>query len=198
MPFIRVAALICLPILMLCDYYLTLAGKKLRDKVYSNHLSSEEYELNPAWQKDVNKLKKFNYKHILAIILITGYLYFIALLVSDNIFSLIYGFLFILYVYIVMRHLQNLLTYHFINKNPEQLSGKVYMGHIFSLKTSQYNSLVTGLMLLVISIWTQSWFILGGAGSMFVFCLTQLRWIKRYKKRLKQKNEAIPQPESTT
>ena len=192
MPFIRVAALICLPILMLCDYYLTLAGKKLRDKVYADHLTSEEYELNPVWQKDVNKLKKFNYKHLLAIILITGYFYFASLLLKDDIFFLIYGALFVLYIYIIARHVQNILTYRFINKEPSQLSGKIYLGHLFSLKTSLYQTFTTGLLMLILSAWTQSWFILGGASGLLLFCVTQLRWIKRYKRKMKLKGETSP------
>ena len=192
MPFIRVAALICLPILMLCDYYLTLAGKKLRDKVYADQLTSEEYELNPVWQKDVNKLKKFNYKHLLAIILITGYFYFASLLLKDDIFFLIYGALFVLYIYIIARHVQNILTYRFINKEPSQLSGKIYLGHLFSLKTSLYQTFTTGLLMLILSAWTQSWFILGGASGLLLFCVTQLRWIKRYKRKMKLKGETSP------
>src|SRR5205085_8911543 len=105
----KLLAVIVLPLIMFCDYYLTLAGKKLRDKVYSAHITSEEYELNPVWQKDINKLKLFNYKHLLAVILITGYFYFASLLLSDNVFFLVYGAIFCLYLYIVMRHLQNIL-----------------------------------------------------------------------------------------
>jgi len=72
----RNIAVVSVPILMFLDYFLTLAGKKLRDKVYSQHFANEEYELNPGWQKDINKFKLFNYKHILLVILVTVYFYF--------------------------------------------------------------------------------------------------------------------------
>lgn len=174
---------------MFTDYYLTLLGKKYRDSAYLQHFTSEHYELNPAWQKDINKFKIFNYKHVLLVILITGYFYFASLLLRDSWFDLIFGALFCLYAYIIARHCSNILTYKFANRNPEQLSGKIIYGHIFSLKTSQYHSFTRGIFLLSFFVWTQSWFLLGGAGALLLFSLTQIRWINAYKKKMKANNQ---------
>ncbi len=179
----RLIAIISIPVLMLADYYLTLLGKKLRDNVYTQHISSEQYELNPAWQKDINKFKLFNYKHLLAVILITGYLFFAEKLLRDDWFFAIYGAISTIYVYILMRHFQNILIYRFANKNPDMLSGKAVIGHIFSLKISQYNILMTAIMLIFVFAWTGSWFVLGSVSGLLLFSITQLRWINAYKRK---------------
>ncbi|MBK8921077.1 MAG: hypothetical protein IPM81_06140 [Saprospirales bacterium] len=42
--------LLLLPVFMLADYFLTLAGAIQAEKKYSHHFQTEQYELNPAWQ----------------------------------------------------------------------------------------------------------------------------------------------------
>lgn len=180
----RIIAIICIPVIMLADYYLTLLGKKFRDSKYSEHLSSPEYELNPAWQKDVNSFKLFNYKHILSIILITGYFYFASKLLSDDWFFGLYGALFTVYGYVIMRHFQNIFIYRYSNKNPDLLSGKVTMGHVLMLKISQYQLFTTSVFLLVLSAWSASWFICGGGLGILLLALTKYRWIAAYKKKM--------------
>ena len=43
--------LLLLPILMFADYFLTVLGAIHAEKKHSQHIRSEHYELNPAWQK---------------------------------------------------------------------------------------------------------------------------------------------------
>jgi len=183
MPLIKLIAVISIPVMMITDYYLTLLGKRSRDSVYFQHIASEEYELNPAWQKDINRFRLFNYKHILTVILVTGYFYFAALLIRQSWFDILFGALFNLYAYIIMRHLNNIFIFRYVNKNPDLMSGKTTVAHLFNLKMSQYQSFTTALVLLLIFGWTQSWFLLGGGCGLLLFSLTQLRWIRLYKKK---------------
>ena len=135
-------------------------------------------------------MKKLNYKHILAVILVTGYFYFTALLISDLWFDIIYGALFAMYFYIIMRHTNNILIYKFANKNPDLLSGKIIIGHIFSLKVSQYQAFTSSVFLLFIFIWSRSWFILGCTIGLLILTLTQIRWIRAYKRKLKLRSQS--------
>jgi hypothetical protein len=184
----RIVSIICIPLLMFSDYYLTLLGKKLRDNVYLQHISTEEYELNPVWQKDINKFKMFNYKHVLAVILITGYFYFASLVLRDSWYYGIYGALFTMYAYIIMRHLNNILIYRFANRNPNLFSGKATYGLLFSLNLSKYQSFTYSVFMLALFAWTQSWFILGGAIGLALLGLTNIRWINTYKKKALKKS----------
>src|SRR5258706_9360328 len=179
----RIIAVVSIPVLMLSDYFFTLLGKKLRDNVYVQHISSEQYELNPAWQKDVNKLKLFNYKHLLLVILVTGYFYFASKLLSDSWFDLLFGALFTVYVYIIMRHTNNIFIYKLANKNPASLSGKAVMGHLFTLKISQFQIFTTAIFMILLWPWTGAWFIFGGACGLLLLTVTQLNWFSAFKKK---------------
>ncbi len=193
----RIISVICIPLLMVSDYYLTLLGKKLRDNVYLQHISTEEYELNPAWQKDINKFRMFNYKHILSVILVTGYYYFVSLLLSDSWYYGVYGALFTMYAYVIMRHLNNILIYTYANKNPDLFSGKAVIGHLFSLYLSKYQSFTYSVFFLALFAWSRSWFIFGGAIGLGLLGLTNIRWIRAYKKKaLKKSAGLLPHNES--
>ena len=196
MSIMRIIAVTSIPFLMLSDYFFTLLGKKLRDNIYAQHICTEQYELNPVWQDEVNKMKKFNYKHLLAIILVTGYFYFTAKLLSDPWFDIIYGALFAIYVYVMMRHLNNILIYKFANKNPGQISGKAVLGHILVLKISEYQVFTAAIFLFLIFLWTRSWFVLGCSFGLLILTLKQIRWISAYKKKMKLKAQTVQTQES--
>ncbi len=184
----RIISIICIPLLMFADFYLTLLGKKLRDNVYLQHIFTEEYELNPRWQKDVNNFKMFDYKHLLSVILFTGYFYFASLLLGDSWYYGVYGAFFTMYAFVTIRHLNNILTYRFANKNPDLFTGKATFGHLFGLNLSKYQSFTYSVFMLVLFAWTQSWFILGGAIGLALLGLTNIRWINAYKKKALKKS----------
>jgi acetolactate synthase-1/2/3 large subunit len=59
------------PALMLTDYWLTVAGARLRDSGYASHFKTPSYELNPLWQKTIAGKRWLNGKH-LALTVIVG------------------------------------------------------------------------------------------------------------------------------
>ena len=93
-----------LPVLMLADYYLTVLGAVLRDKKYSEHVIVEQYELNPIFQKAINKRQLINIKHLLATITVTGLMIYIAEFstASHTFVSFILGLLLIFYAIIII------------------------------------------------------------------------------------------------
>ncbi len=63
-----------LPIMMLADYFLTVAGAILREKGYSLHFRDPHYELNPVWQKHIAEKKWLNPRHALLTIALSAML----------------------------------------------------------------------------------------------------------------------------
>ena len=61
------------PVLMLSDYLLTVAGARLRATAYSDHFKTPSYELNPIWKEAIAKLRWFNWRHF-ALTVILGVL----------------------------------------------------------------------------------------------------------------------------
>lgn len=186
MTFERLLTVISLPILAFSDYYLTLLGKKSRDKKYSEFMKTDDYELNPVWQKDIKSLKLFNYKHVLIVFLLTVYFYFSALLMSVNVYDFFYGAVSMMYLFIIARHVQNLLQYSYTAKNPGELEGNIKFSYIYIIKTSQYQTFLFALLILAVNIKVQSWYLLGGTFGLIILSLIQYKWIRRFKKKKQQ------------
>ncbi len=55
--------------LMISDYLLTLLGQKYYKKYLKNRLVTKSYELNPFWQKSIEK-ERYDYRHILLVLLL--------------------------------------------------------------------------------------------------------------------------------
>ncbi len=185
----RLIAVISVPLLMFSDYFLTIAGKKYRDSEYSKKFTSQEYELNPVWQKDINSGKLFNYKHFLAAFLVTVYFYFASKLMSEELFDFFYGAILIVYMFIITKHLQNIFTFKLSTKHPEYLTGMVSVNQMYSLKISQYQILFFAMFLFVINIRMQSLFLFGGILGMLILYLNNLVWISRYKRKILQQKQ---------
>ena len=72
MPSMRYPQILILPVLMLADYFLTVAGAILKDRGYSKHFRSRHYELNPVWQKQIAARKWFSPRHLLTTVITCG------------------------------------------------------------------------------------------------------------------------------
>src|SRR5690349_15969627 len=129
---------VIIPILMLCDYYLTLLGNIYKKKRYAEHFVTETYELNPIWRKDVDNIKWINFRHIILVILMPLLFYFISLSGNEILYNWLIGFFLTLFGMIIGRHLCNLLLFKYVSTHPDEISGKVHMNHQLVLKTSQF------------------------------------------------------------
>jgi len=86
-----------IPVLMLCDYWLTVAGARAREGAYAEHFKTRHYELNPLWQKAIARKRWFNLRH-LGLTLAFGALFFHlgeTALANDPVFDFIIGALFV-------------------------------------------------------------------------------------------------------
>jgi hypothetical protein len=128
-----------IPVLMVTDYLLTILGARASAKVYRQHFVLASYELNPLWRDSVDRTRWFNPRHMALVCVVT-----VALLIADRseipgwALELLIGALLGAWGMLCGRHLTNLLIFHFLNRHPETVSGRVTMSLPLSLKMSQF------------------------------------------------------------
>ncbi len=169
--------------MMLLDYYLTIYGSILREKKFSQYIKVEQYELNPLWQRDVNRKSVINPRHLIGVAFVTFLLYILTdyLDVNPTIFKILFGFAVVIYGMIIGRHISNILTFYHILARPDNVSGKITFSHEYVLCTSLYQYLVAFIPLVILTVFLHSPFLIGGTLGAFGFLLTHFLWLRRYK-----------------
>lgn len=192
-----------IPVLMLSDYALTIAGARMRLLNYGRHFKTEHYELNPIWQQAVAKLRWFNPRHLLitaAITLILGFCIEV-LQPSDEAFvEVIEGFLLGLLGAVNGRHLGNLLTFAYLGRHPDAIDGTVTMNHEFALWLSTFQGLGFAVPASLLALFSPRPIVLGFLGGALALLAVHVAWTlrERYKRRgttapaLAGAGEAVP------
>jgi len=175
--------LILVPVFMLADYFLTLAGAVLKDRGYGNHVKAEHYELNPIWQRQVAQRKWLNPRHLgltvvasSALILLTEF--------GEMPEPFIQGFLgclLVVFGMIIGRHLSNLMVFGYVIRKPDEISGQVTMGHALLLSVSLYQYLVAFVPLVLIAIFSPSPFVIGACIGALLLVAVHLKWIRKHR-----------------
>ena len=177
--------IVIIAVLMILDYSLTLKGFKFYKKKYSKFIQAESYELNPLFKDSVNK-NKYNIKHFFSIILVILLLYAFHYLSFHGIFMFtpssfyfLQGMIFSMFICINSRHIQNLMIFNAINKNPSMLSGKLKQSILFSLKASQAQLFSLSLILIIVFLFSPNMFFLGFAVGPLIILYKSHTWIKK-------------------
>ncbi len=193
--------ILCIPLLMLADYYLTLYGARLRQlSGYGQFFGNEEYELNPNFQADISNFRRLSRRHLIAVLFMLFALALFAALsntdpIVNALFELFMGYLFVLYLTIIGKHLQNLLTFRYLQSHPTEVNGQVSINYFMSLKLSQYQ-LVTVLLPLLIVAWvTQSLFAIGGVCGLLGLTVYHNLWGRLYRARMHRQARATQVPQ---
>lgn len=180
-------------ILMIIDYLLTLKSIALYKKIYSKYFEVESMELNPMFQKDMEK-GRYNPKHALSMIFTCTivFLFLIYDLIksgSNTISVSIMPPMMIIsmLLYINLNHIRNIWINKIIAKNPKYLSGKIKQKHIFSLKSARIYLVPFIVMLGVLFVLEPSYVTLGFALGPIGIYLKNLRWERIYKKKKRKK-----------
>ncbi len=176
--------LLLLPVMMLADYWLTVAGAVQREGQYANHFKMKHYELNPVWQKDVAQKRWLNPWHIALTLVITGGLYVV--LESGGLPSEfcrgVVGCVLVLFGMILGRHLNNLLVFRFLNRQPHEISGQVVLSHRFVLYVSLFQTLMVLIPVGLIAVLSPTPFVIGALIGLLLFLVTNGVWIGRAKR----------------
>jgi hypothetical protein len=195
------------PILMLADYFLTIAGALLYKRGYGKHVRYENYELNPMWQRSVDAVRWFNPRHLLITAFVTGFLLLVGEHVDPSVepfYDFYFGLIATLFMIIVGRHLGNILIFLHAIKHPGDLSGEARLSYRVALKASNSQLWQVFLPLVVMAIYEKSAFALGCLCAPPALAVGHFRWRRKYQKQLQkmasqsQTKEEPPRPPSVT
>ncbi len=181
-------ALVLWGIVYLCDYLLTIYGARLYRRYAQEHLVFEgSYELNPAFQKDVDALAPLSLRFVTAWIISLAVILFVwgvsfNLLGYPGPFNFLFGALFLLEAPVQIRHIRNIALFRMI-RNPGYIHGKIEYSRRLSLRLSAVE--IFGFAVLYLFCWlaTGSSFFLGGGFGCLIVTLRQ--WLQARKTLLK-------------
>jgi hypothetical protein len=177
-------AVLVIPVLAILDYQLTLAGAALVERRYRQHFRVPSYELNPLMQSVIRARKRVSWRHLALVAFITGLVYVEGLLMGfeSSLFTFLLAFVFGAYASVTGRHLANLLTFRFLEKHPEDLSGTVEMSQAYITRLSQYMYLSTICPLIVAAFFSPTPAVFGVAAGVLALYLGHGLWYRRARK----------------
>jgi hypothetical protein len=172
---------VIVPVLMLADYFLTVAGATAREQGYAQHFRLEQYELNPTWQKDIARKRWFNPRHLLVTVLVSGALILVLErgLLPSVLAAVLLGAVLAVFGAVVGRHLNNLLLFNHLARRRGDVTGAVTMTHAFALSSSLYQTVMVFVPIALFAAVTQNPWLFGamiGFGSLGV---SHLIWMRR-------------------
>lgn len=174
-------AVLLIPVLMLADYFLTVAGAAASRRGYGRTFRLAHYELNPVWQRDIARRRWLNPRHLLLTFLASGLL--IALTeseaVPETVIRPLLGALLAVFAALVGRHLGNLLVFHHLIRRPGDVSGAVSLSHGFSLSNSLYQLVAVIVPVLMLAWLSSDPYVLGGAIGLGSLAFVHLMWMVR-------------------
>jgi hypothetical protein len=184
-----------LPVAMIADYVLTIAGARLREGGHSEHFKTEHYELNPLWQKTVTRKRWLNPRHlVLTLALSTVLIASVEALPADMaLVKFLAGTMIGIQGSVIGRHLCNLATFLYVRRHPDAIAGAVTLRHEFVLWLSifQHGSLL--FVSAVIAIYVPEPAVLGVFAGVAMIALIHLIWIVRFR-RLARRRASPPWP----
>ncbi len=148
-------------ILMLSDYFLTLAQEKERKEHYSKHYQSypiNTIEGSPAFQESVSKLKIINPKHLTATVVISIGIPFFLIIIPEIYREIFLGYVWGLFLIVITQHLNNLIGYRVCRKG---IHGKLWLHQRTGLIIQSGRYLSIAILLLILSILSDSQIIYG-------------------------------------
>ena len=174
------------PVLMVADYFLTLAAATIHERRHAKQFPQENYELNPVWQKSIAQRKWFNPRHLFLVALTCGLLalLFEVTALPDPLAECLLGALFVAEGMLVGRHVSNILIYRRMARTPEQVTGQVTMSHAVTLSVSAYHYLTVAVPLVLVALVDPTPAVLGGVLGAVSMFLAHGIWIWRHRRTL--------------
>ena len=180
-----------LPLLMIADYMLTIYGQKQSLRVYRNHFVVDTYELNPRWREDVERQRWFNPRHLTTVFVATAAIFTLDyLLVEEWPIELGFALLVGVWAAIIGSHLTNALIFHYVNRNPEIVSGEVRLSHRFVTRISQFTYIGFALPTLAAAAVAPSLYTAGIAGGVLLLPIVHIGWGKSPRKASSSEDES--------
>ena len=181
-----------LPVFMLADYFLTLAGAVLKDRGYGNHVKAEHYELNPIWQRQVAQRKWWNPRHLGLTVVLSSALILLAEFgeMPEPFIQGSLGCVLVFFGMIIGRHLSNLMLFEYVIRKPDEMSGEVAMTHALLLSVSLHQYLVAFVPLALIAIFSPSPFVIGASVGAILLVAVHLAWIRKHRRQTRERGKS--------
>ena len=173
--------------LFISDYTLTITCARLyKSGVCDKIVFEGSYEITPYFQRDIDSLRRFSPRFILAMLWTSFLLLALWLLVGQStpeMYGFVLGALILVQLAIHMRHFRNLFL--FKAAATDAIRGRIEYSRRVILRSSSLELLEFSGLFFVVSALTHSWFVLGGG----VGCLSVA--IKHWKLARKQASVTI-------
>lgn len=163
--------------LLILDFWLTLIGQKYYRKYAKKYIKIESYELNPLWKKSIRK-GKYDFRHLIGVILLVSgiiYLFYIDRIV----YEFVVGGYIIMWSNVLSQHIHNVAFYNFIGNHPNLIKGRIEYKIGLSYFTSMLTNFSIMLIILLILIFNNSIFLLGGFAFTSLFALVSYIWYRK-------------------
>ena len=160
-------------VVYIADYYLTIHTAHLYETGLKEHVVLEgSFELTPALQQDVDRLRRFSPRFVAALLLssvVLLVLWFLAMRLLDlpELFSFAIGALLLRELALLTRHIRNLVLF-LTARTPGSLSGRVQYARWVTLRISATELFTFAGLFFLLYLAVGSWSLLGGTASTLV------------------------------
>jgi hypothetical protein len=174
-----------IPVLMLLDYFLTLAGSIQQEKVYGKHFRVQHYEMNPLWQKTIAKKKWFNLRHLVLTAFVSAYVVWLTNGVNaeEEASVGLLGCLIGVFSLLVGRHISNLLIFGYLIQRPNAVVGHIEMSHQLVLAISTFQTIGIFIILIPVAYFSRAAFAYGAAAGVLIMIFAHAIWIIHAKRK---------------
>lgn len=152
-------------LLYISDYALTLACACLY-RMQQTIVFEGSYELTPFFQKDINSLRVISPRFVAILLLTVGMMGLLWILTEESstpqLYQFALGCLIVVQLAIHVRHLRNFFLFRSLN-HTNMVHGRIEYGRTLLLRLSSSECFAFSGLFLMLFVFTQSWFILGGA-----------------------------------
>jgi len=176
--FMQHPIVLIIPPLMLLDYFLTVVGARLIEGGYAKHFKFPDYEINPLFRDVIRKKKWISLKHLCFVALATTVCIYWAHAWQgyDPVSEAIFGGVLILFSTIDGFHISNILTFRWILRHPEQVSGEVFMTQRYIVHLTRCRTVAVLFPIGVAAALVPSPFLFGGVAAVLSLILGQSVW----------------------
>lgn len=162
--------------LMFLDYSLTIIGQKYYRKYYKKYVVIDKYELNPIFEKDVEK-SKYPLKHLIGVSLLSVIIYYLFLIDDTKyIYETSVSTLFFAFLIVNINHLNNIFIFKWVSKNPDLIKGRIMYSRRFSYVSSLTSYISFFIVMLIIYSYVQNPITLGAFLASATFLIANGLW----------------------
>ena len=169
-------------ILYISDYYLTLACARLyRAGVQEKIVLQGSYEITPYFQSDIDSLRSLSPRFLAAFLWTTALLsavWWLSLQSTPVMYQVVLGAMLSLESAIHIRHFRNLFLFR-ESSDPAAVRGRIEYSRTLMLRMSAVELLAFSGLFGLALVFTQSWFVFGGAVSCLVTASKHLKLARK-------------------